>query len=130
MEINRLGMKVPFTNTSKKYKSQNKWSHITAYPLSRICSTCSLAFEKKEEMKKYYITGIICLIIALVFGLFNQVRVAIPLANGNLTYGWAANITNAGASLGFAVAGGLCMLAAALSEKDNKKFERAVSADG
>jgi hypothetical protein len=80
-------------------------------------------------MKKYYITGIICLIIALIFGLFNQVRVAIPLSNGCLTYGWAANITNAGASLGFAIAGGLCMLASVFSEKYNNEFERNVSAN-
>ena len=67
---------------------------------------------------KYFIIGVICLIIALIFGLFNQVRIDIPLANGGMTSGWSANVTNAGASLGFAIAGGLSFLAAVL---DNKK---------
>lgn len=80
-------------------------------------------------MKKYYITGIICLIVALIFGLFNQVKVVIPLANGGFTYGWAANITNAGASLGFAIAGGLCIIASVISEIKQKKFERIASGD-
>jgi hypothetical protein len=31
--------------------------------------------------------------------------------------GWAPDVTNAGASAGFAIAGGLCMIAAAMSDR-------------
>lgn len=67
---------------------------------------------------KYFILGIICLTIALVFGLFCLVRVDIPLAHGGTTTGMAPNVTNAGASLGFAIAGGLCILASAIGKKN------------
>ncbi len=69
---------------------------------------------------KYFIIGIICLVVSLIFGLFCVVSVTIPLANGGITTGWGANITNAGASLGFAIAGGLSIFASALV---NKKSE-------
>lgn len=60
----------------------------------------------------FTITGFACLVLALVFGLFNQVRVG-SIANG-LDDAWAPNVTNAGASAGFAIAGGLCFIAAAI----------------
>ena len=65
---------------------------------------------------KYFVTGIICLVVALVFGLFCLVPISIPVGN-QLVMGMGANITNAGASCGFAVAGGLCMIASAMSEQ-------------
>ena len=67
---------------------------------------------------KYYIVGIICLVIALIFGLFCQVKVGIPNPSGGMMAGWAPNVTNAGASLGFALAGGLCMIASVFNQKN------------
>ena len=57
----------------------------------------------------FTITGFVCLPAGLIFGLFNQVQTAA---------GWAPNVTNAGASCGFAIAGGLCFLSAAIARRD------------
>lgn len=61
----------------------------------------------------YVATGFVCLLIALVFGLFGRVRVG-SIANMS-DDAWAPNVTNAGASCGFAIAGGLCFVAASLA---------------
>ncbi len=66
---------------------------------------------------KYYYLGIICLVIAMIFGLFCQVSVTVPLASSGTVRGLAPNVTNAGASMGFAIAGGLCILASVFDKR-------------
>ena len=68
---------------------------------------------------KYFILGIICLIIAGVFGKFQLTQMDI-LYNKESIKGWVPNIAFAGASCGFAIAGGLCILASAIVEKAKK----------
>ncbi len=91
--------------------------------------------------------GIVCFIAAWVFAMFNIVVVGpgyySPFASGpgggsatgsgtladsrpggsggyysvDEIRGWAPDVTNAGASAGFAIAGGLCMIAAAMTDR-------------
>jgi hypothetical protein len=60
------------------------------------------------------VVGILCFVVAGVFGATAQtVRVTLPREQA---YTDAPNITAAGAVCGFAIAGGLCFVAAAISQ--------------
>lgn len=63
-------------------------------------------------MRMLAVNGYVFVLVALVFGLFNQVRVGPIVGVGDDM--WAPNVTNAGASCGFAVAAGLCFLGYAI----------------
>jgi drug/metabolite transporter (DMT)-like permease len=58
------------------------------------------------------VVGILCLLVAGVFGAAQTVRVSLPREQA---YTDAPNTTAAGAACGFAIAGGLCFVAAAIA---------------
>ena len=69
----------------------------------------------------FVLGGVVCFAAAAVFAKLSIVYVDGSLLSGpgsseGDVQGWAPDVTNAGASVGFAVAGGLCMIAAALSD--------------
>ena len=68
------------------------------------------------------INGYLFAFVALIFGLFNRVRVGTIVNKADDL--WAANITNAGASCGFAIASGLCFLGyAIIKSKDTQNTD-------
>src|SRR5262249_43026811 len=58
------------------------------------------------------VVGVLCLIAALIFGAIQTTRTTVP---GHQSPGEAPNITSAGAACGFAIAGGLCSIPAAIT---------------
>lgn len=59
------------------------------------------------------VVGLLCLVAAVGFGLFQTVRVSVPHEQAGAE---VANTTAAGAACGLAIAGGLCFVAAAIAE--------------
>lgn len=59
------------------------------------------------------VIGLLCLLGAVGFGLFQTVRVSVPREQAAAE---APNTTAAGAACGLAIAGGLCFVAAAIAE--------------
>lgn len=68
---------------------------------------------------KYLIIGVLCFIIAIGFGYQNTVEISIAFGNALSSEGIGQNTTAAGASAGFAIAGGLCLIASSLDKKNN-----------
>jgi hypothetical protein len=72
---------------------------------------------------KFFCFGLLAWAIAVGFGLCSTVRIQGPVvppvgSNVSVTQQYdAVNVTAAGASLGFAVAGGLCFLAVGMADR-------------
>lgn len=66
---------------------------------------------------KYLVIGIACFIIAIIFGSQSTVEVSVGYGQSVSHHSKGQNTTAAGASLGFAIAGGMCILASAIDKK-------------
>ena len=72
---------------------------------------------------KFFIVGIACFVVSICFGLQNSVDVTTctgitTSSDSSWKRGSVQNTTAAGASAGFAIAGGLSLIACALDKKD------------
>lgn len=70
-------------------------------------------------MNRFDVYGIVSFVGSVIFGLFCQVQISL-VVNGQLSTGWAPNLTNAGASLGLGICAGCCFLASALSRNSGR----------
>ena len=64
------------------------------------------------------VAAFICFVTAIIFGFISTVQLG-PSGGSNE----APNVTSAGAACGFAVASGLCMIAAAVAEGGARRHE-------